>query len=202
VTTTADPIAVSRAQQLAETLLDRSGLELAPGADHDQVLALLAHVLYRYHPPDTEHGRLVVLALLPRPGTRPPAEMAVQRIVRGGRAPTPKAVQGQLRQAEESAAAWEARKARLRPLADQEGPEVAAAVEDFWRSRGKAPGPFLIGLRFGVAKRDAWAFVHLLIEGGWLSNTDRRLAPGPKAQRRPIRKARDRHRPRASASRA
>jgi hypothetical protein len=113
---------------------------------------------------------------------RSPAEMAVRRIVAGGRAPTPRAVAGELRQAEEAAQAWEARKARLRPLADQEGPAAAAAVEDLWRSRGKAPSPQLLALGRGWPARDTWAFIAVLCEAGWLRNQGRRLVPGPKAR--------------------
>jgi hypothetical protein len=92
-------------RELAALLLDRSGLDLNLGVDRDQVLALLVKILAQYHPPDTPHGRLVVLALLPRPGARPAEELAVRRVVAGGRAPTPRAVLGEARQAAEAAAA-------------------------------------------------------------------------------------------------
>src|SRR5215218_1406306 len=170
-------------RQLAEVLLDRSGLQLAGGVDHDQVVAVLAKALEGHPSPATEHGRLVLNALLPRPSMpRSPAETAVRRIVAGGRAPTPRAVAGELRQAEEAAQAWEARKARLRRRVDQEGPAAAAAVEDLWRSRGKAPSPRLLALGRGWPPRDTWAFIAVLCEAGWLRNQGRRLVPGPKAR--------------------
>lgn len=171
---------VDRAE-LAGLLLDRSGLRLRPGIDREQVLAALAKILAHYHPPDTAHGRLVVLALLPRPGSRSAEEKAVRRVVAGGRAPTPRAVQGELAQVEESRQAWETRKDRLRPLVDREGPRAAALVEDLWRQRHKAPGPMLVGLRLGWPERDVWPLLHLLVEAGWLDDKDRRLAPGPRA---------------------
>lgn len=144
MTATISPTAADR-RQLAQVLLDRSGLELNPRVDRDQVLALLARVLDRYDPPRNEHGALVVRSLIPHSGPRPVEEVAVQRIVRTGRAPTPRAVAGELRQAAEAARAWPARLARLRPRVDEEGPAAAAEVERLWRSRGRAPSPALLG---------------------------------------------------------
>jgi hypothetical protein len=70
VTATISPTAADR-RQLAQVLLDRSGLELNPRVDRDQVLALLARVLDRYDPPRNEHGALVVRSLIPHSGPGP-----------------------------------------------------------------------------------------------------------------------------------
>jgi hypothetical protein len=71
VTATISPTAADR-RQLAQVLLDRSGLELNPRVDRDQVLALLA----RLRPRVDEEG--------------PAAAAAVERLWRSrGRAPSP-----------------------------------------------------------------------------------------------------------------
>lgn len=183
MTATTTATGVERAE-LAGLLLDRSGLGLRRGVDRDQVLAVLAKILDRYRPPDTAHGRLVVNAMLPRSGDRPAEELAVRRVVAGGRAPTPRAVQGELAQLEERRQAWQARLDRLRPTAEDLGPRAAAAVEDLWRRRGKAPGPMLLGVWLGWSKADVWPLVRLLVEAGWLDAKDWRLSPGPRAHGR------------------
>jgi hypothetical protein len=124
VTTTTSPTDTDR-RQLAELLLRRSGLTLVDGVDPDQLVGMLAKVLYQHHPSNTDHGRLLLIALIPREGPRSPAEVAVQKLVARGQAPTPVAVAGQVRTTEAAALAAAARKARLRPQVDQAGPAAA-----------------------------------------------------------------------------
>jgi hypothetical protein len=178
---TTDTLMVDRVRQLAEVLLDRAELDLDPGVDHDQVLAILARLLHRYRPPHDPHGCLMLDALIPRLGHRPPDQVAVRRLLAAGQGPTPAAVAGVARQATEADQAWAAKVARLRPLVDQEGPRAADAVVDLWQQRRKAPSPTLLGRRLGWRPRDALMLTWLLVEAGWLIDTDHRLTPGPKA---------------------
>jgi hypothetical protein len=170
-------------QLLAEVVLDQSNLKLRPGVDRGQVLAILARLLGRFPPPADAHGCLLLDALIPRLGRRPPEQDAVRRLLARGQSPTPGAVAGVARQATEAAAAQAVRVARLRPTVDTVGPEAAATVEKLWQRRRKPPTPRLLGRTLGWAKPNVDPMTQLLVEAGWLRLDGHRLTPGPRARR-------------------
>jgi hypothetical protein len=166
-----------RALDLARLLLDRADLHTTRTVDREQLAVLVGRVLDRHPPPQKPHGRLLVAALIPGPASRSPEEHAARRVIQGGRAPTPKAVAGELAQQVEANLAWEARTGRVRATIDVDGPQAVEKVERLWRSRGKPPRPGLLAAALGWHPRDVRARVTVLLEAGWLAFSPRPSSP-------------------------
>jgi hypothetical protein len=173
----------------AEGLLRRGQLHPEPNVDADRIAVMLARVLDRHDPLQSEHGRLLVAALSPRSkrerraGPRPPAEAAGRRLLAQGQAPWPKAVAAAAERHEAYRQARGRRADRLAPVAARDGPRAAQLVIDFWRERGQPPSPTRLGYGLGWNAHETWALVHQLVNLGWLAVHRGQLHPGPCARR-------------------
>lgn len=186
---TAEPTPESDAA--AADLLARGDLRMrgstAPQAAHVALSRVLAS-----HPLNSEHGALLVAALRKRSkaerkrGPRPDAERAVRMLLELGQVPTPRAVAGQLRNAEIRREAAAARAVRIVPMVDHFAGDIARYVGDYRRRHGTGPGWGQVRRAFRRRWRDCDAddILRALVADGWLTATREpgSLAPGPNAK--------------------